>query len=1095
MQPQYSQPQFSSSVAFSGGNNATGPRGRGITASRQSALENRHFRQDGSGFGLGFGLGFGSSGSYLGAQAALPYSKDNGFEEANPAQDELAGRLGRSWREFGLSDKSKRHLLQMTNGSTHGMLHSQRQHNHNNNNNDGTGNPQHQRRDHMMTEGHHIRQQQHGVNSGSIGQRQQPPPPPPPTMAHPSSLEASHMTTMLGRDNYTGHLDPSHSASSNSSSSSSNVMVPSPPVTSGVPGSASSTTSTSSGGKRKSNNSAALATLSSLASIAGDNDESSPTGRKKPRRQAQTESKGMSLDQHIVFYDLIAKELTMNRRAERDWGKLYHEGGQNFRSWWFEAFPSVSLYKQKGKLLFGERRGRVQLGFWKSLVKRKDMARPSESLVDIVASELEKKANAFPVPNDDSSVPPHMARSEPGINPWSFNVEAAFLTDRLIRGEKGPGSILDWPETPRRAVLSKILKLHRSYGDGFEGVSKHFNHLIVQAEVELAVLSICDCRSCKAWEVGAARGRAPELRLLWSRRRAALVRSVLELHKRFPDDEVKVAILARQQHIEFEPWRDDTIIALLKASHSHTTCNVCLASSAAGIAPLLTSVAGTNMLGHDIHASEHLMSSSHGEVSRLGEDNHSTNQLQQHMPMETSLHAPMRATPHNNHQRHTMGDQQQHQQYYHHHQQHHLMNQTHMHAENNSPSYHSRELQDTYISLVTQNGENNIQILVSQDPASGGTSALRLRYGSRVAFRYNQKLVEQQWTGSSIVANFDPQVTFPEPDRILVSIDGVPKMHIVFDGVKTPQLGANNEHVSFVGLFGYPHGMMRELRAVLYSTMDAQQVLGAQMAEGRALLARSIPLHLDQGTHVHLRWISVLEEQQLVPVNRDAALVAGSPDASVALFPFSTPNMPLHGPNRITLQVYHGRGQDSDTLEIVIDPTMGKPFGFINTRMTLLPPRNPHIVIGCLPEHDVWAKSVEYNLRMAYGYDVSSRGASRNRLLGVSEDIHNACIFICLAPVVGTASQLFGFHEHEMRYICNAFEQNSALVIMLHSHLDLERELSSPEFSFPSLRRAPAFACHIDTINNAVSEAHAYIQRSLLNAHEHGPRLEFSSEN
>ncbi|GBG32988.1 Hypothetical Protein FCC1311_092142 [Hondaea fermentalgiana] len=856
------------------------------------------------------------------------------------------------------------------------------------------------------------------------------------------------------------------------------------------------------GTKRKGSSGVGLATLSSVASIAEDDSngpvqgnaaagssggmiggnsnnaspsdvdasENSDSSRKRQRRLAQTESKGMSLNQHIKFFDLIARNLSMNRRAERDWGNLYVEGGRKYASWWYEAFPSVSLYKQKGKLLFCERRGRVQLGFWKQLVKRKEQLRPSENLIDMVAGELEKRANAFPIPMVDPN-----ARAELGVNPWSFRAEAMVLCDKIARGEKGPGSILDWPETGRRAVLAKVLDLHRAYGDGFEGVSRHFNHLIVQAEVELAVLSACDCHHCKAWDVGPARGRGPELRLLWSRRRAALVRSVLELHGEYPDDELKVAQLARAKHVELECWRDDAIIALLKASHNHTTCNTC--------APKWSETKNGDL------------TPGHMQITPvLQQQNHHIAPEQQHAHMQQM---------HPDHHHHRQGPAAHHQYRHHLPEQHSQSHDIHTHRQPTSPSSHphrdisqdpqtnmqslhesarapsSQTRSPSYVILVTDSAEHRFRVVISSEqPMSNSAPGPRLYPGARVTISYNDKFVEHHWTGGPIDALFNASTVYPLWERVTIQIDNEPREHLDFESLKTPALAPSFDHASFVGIFGYPQSPLKELRAVLYSIHDARRALDAQRAQGLALLTRSGPLHLGQGASVHLRWTSIIEN--LPPSRREEVLVADRVETSFA-FTGSVP--PVHGSNRISLRVF-GRSFNLQDLELLIDRHTGAPYGSIARRATLLPPRSPHVVIGFLPEHEVWAKTVQYELQHVFGYNVLIRDVSHPPHVDVPPEVRCATIFICLAPTPGSSLHLFGFNESEANYINGACEMGRAIALLLHGNLDLGQELSHPAFHFPALRKMPAFSCQSDAIPAAVAEVHAFIQQAMLDAYE-----------
>jgi len=291
-------------------------------------------------------------------------------------------------------------------------------------------------------------------------------------------------------------------------------------------------------------------------------------------------SAGLTLENHIAFMELIANHLELNRRAERDWSALYTEGYVENPDWWKAAFPTVSLFKQKGKLLFLERRGRPQLRFWRELQAQKTP--------EGIASLLQSKASAFQLP-------------DPGIpGGWQFGPESFHLSDRILKKEKGPGSIIEWPDEARDSIGEKLVLVHKLYGDGFESVTKHFQSLAVQSELELAILMYCDCPLCDAWDLKEIRTQPAELRLYWTKKRASLMKGLLCLHQQGKKDEAFMDAAKKQMPIA-RLWKDDAILNMMKLSHGSSHCTICIGSNPCAVSNVTSSSSccSTNKLNQE----------------------------------------------------------------------------------------------------------------------------------------------------------------------------------------------------------------------------------------------------------------------------------------------------------------------------------------------------------------------------------------------------------------------------------------------------------------------------------------------------------------
>ncbi|GBG26942.1 Hypothetical Protein FCC1311_031652 [Hondaea fermentalgiana] len=265
----------------------------------------------------------------------------------------------------------------------------------------------------------------------------------------------------------------------------------------------------------------------------------------------------LGLDEHIDLYTSISEELWTNIRQERDWNQLYEKLNQKY-DWMSRSFASVSLFKQRCKLLMEERRKRQHVATWKNM--KSALTGPAITVI------LEKRLKLLNVP--------------PSEVPWDFSMLGDYFAQRIQRSDRSPGSILDWPQGPKNSMISKLMALHKYYGYGsFYQVHEHVDQLVQACEVELAILSTCDCVGCSRWKLTQYRvnTQAFELRLRWTRKRAEIMRDLLELHRQHPhvDQEGEFATLVKEKIPVFENWRNKDINLFLHAAHSSRKCNAC----------------------------------------------------------------------------------------------------------------------------------------------------------------------------------------------------------------------------------------------------------------------------------------------------------------------------------------------------------------------------------------------------------------------------------------------------------------------------------------------------------------------------------------
>ncbi|GBG33236.1 Hypothetical Protein FCC1311_094602 [Hondaea fermentalgiana] len=254
----------------------------------------------------------------------------------------------------------------------------------------------------------------------------------------------------------------------------------------------------------------------------------------------------------LWILESVMKSMTTNVRGERDWEgarrRLETERGHN---------PQIMQDKRVGKgfknsvkNLLHERRKRKQLEFWKTLQSKTDMR---AALRDSIFKDTEKFPDDF-------------------VGPL-----AEYLHRQRVK--PAPGSVLQWPLAAHRAFLDLALRQHRDvYGLRFHALHKDlFGTLLPPGEVEMAILSACDCESCRtAWALDECPNRATDakaLRLHWTRHKAGLLFEVLNAHMNLNGADMHAYL--RENVPKLRGWKHDDIEDLLSQLHARNNCTVC----------------------------------------------------------------------------------------------------------------------------------------------------------------------------------------------------------------------------------------------------------------------------------------------------------------------------------------------------------------------------------------------------------------------------------------------------------------------------------------------------------------------------------------
>mmetsp|Transcript_10446 Transcript_10446/g.20582 ORF Transcript_10446/g.20582 Transcript_10446/m.20582 type:complete len:706 (-) Transcript_10446:125-2242(-) len=254
----------------------------------------------------------------------------------------------------------------------------------------------------------------------------------------------------------------------------------------------------------------------------------------------------ITLDGHIKFYELIETNLRSNDRRTRDWTALDRA---------CRAFPEcqTKYVKQKTKRVLQERRDRRQLRFWNQI---KEAGNDPEKVIVMVRE---------------------MLCQHPAIDDGFVQALAEHLTYLVSAGKKSPGNILEWSDPIRKEVTNKMVELHIKYYPGrpFHHVQSHFRDLFSLADVELGILSVCECEECESdWGITPqARANETALRLHWSREKAALMRRVLELHRDYKSQMYQKFDGSEKK---FRNWTKEDVDYVLQLSHPVEECPICL---------------------------------------------------------------------------------------------------------------------------------------------------------------------------------------------------------------------------------------------------------------------------------------------------------------------------------------------------------------------------------------------------------------------------------------------------------------------------------------------------------------------------------------
>lgn len=282
-----------------------------------------------------------------------------------------------------------------------------------------------------------------------------------------------------------------------------------------------------------------------------DTKPKTPTDNKKSRKPIDSQ---LNLDQTISLYDGIQKSIATTQRQERNFASLFRIFKERY-GWFGDKFSDPSLFKQKVKLYCNERRKRDQLQFWKKISSCKG---DENKVLAIIDREFKGKSNGHISPNYD------------------FSPLAKYLATRTRIGERSPGIINTWDASARSCIVEPMLDIHRREGYGaFALAHQPFSSLVTLGEVEVTILTHCDCPLCQEWNIPSGLDIA-ETTTAWTRARIGIMRDVLKAHSamgRYGD----VADFAEQcQRIPaLKYWSIDRLQNFLESIHSTTSCDLC----------------------------------------------------------------------------------------------------------------------------------------------------------------------------------------------------------------------------------------------------------------------------------------------------------------------------------------------------------------------------------------------------------------------------------------------------------------------------------------------------------------------------------------
>lgn len=256
----------------------------------------------------------------------------------------------------------------------------------------------------------------------------------------------------------------------------------------------------------------------------------------------------LTLAMHIRFLEHIEKKLVLNDRKSRDWSALE-------KMLALDCDCPVKHVKQKAKRVLQERRSRLQLRFWEKIKAAGDVDK-----ICLILSEMI------------------------GKHAWAdheFLIAVAEHLCGLVRnGKRSPGNILEWPECTRMVITNKLLFLHQKAFPklSFNKIHDFFKELFSVADIEICILSMCNCIYClEDWNLaGVDRESEAHLRLHWSKEKAQMLRVILEHHRDCPDSHFHSE--CRKRLPKLRNWRNSDIDIALRAAHPVEECERCVRS-------------------------------------------------------------------------------------------------------------------------------------------------------------------------------------------------------------------------------------------------------------------------------------------------------------------------------------------------------------------------------------------------------------------------------------------------------------------------------------------------------------------------------------
>jgi len=293
----------------------------------------------------------------------------------------------------------------------------------------------------------------------------------------------------------------------------------------------------------------------------------SPPSPRTARASAEEGRKAVGLGTYLKLHGMVAQYLQPNVRGERDFKALANTVKEQDNS--PEMQRLLKNLRQEVKKLYGERRKRKQLVAWDKLEQAVGIRNPATGRnIDVNREKVVERALQV-----DTIVSKwFMDRSI--FDEYFVHELSVHLVALLGRGERSPGSVLNMPPV----VTEKIVKLHQDRcKDRFQELHRmFFSDLFTPADIEIAVLSKCNCATCVGdWEVYKIEHRDVDahVRFHWTKKKAEQAVKLLSCHS---EDGPEVgAELTGKGVPMMRSWNESDFKGVLRCVHTCASCHLC----------------------------------------------------------------------------------------------------------------------------------------------------------------------------------------------------------------------------------------------------------------------------------------------------------------------------------------------------------------------------------------------------------------------------------------------------------------------------------------------------------------------------------------